>query len=72
VDNVQFIDFPVVESQITSSDVRNMPSRQSGHLEYNLLQEERSFLADENTCVIDNLVGWYGEELKLNKDNLLN
>jgi hypothetical protein len=73
VDNLRFTDGPVVVSQISSSDAKYMPLRQSGHLEYNLLQRERIFLTDDNTCVIDSCVGLYGKagkELKLNKDKI--
>ncbi len=34
LDNVQFIDDPIVCSQITSSDPANMPLRQAGYLQY--------------------------------------
>ena len=71
VDNVQFIDDPVVGSQITSSNPSTMPLRQAGHLEYNFTKQETKFLTTENTCVIDNLVGLYGKELKLNKKKII-
>ena len=71
VDNVQFIDDPVVGSQITSSNPSTMPLRQAGHLEYNFTKQETKFLTTENTCVIDNLVGLYGKELNLNKDKII-
>ena len=71
LDNVQFIDDPVVGSQITSSDPVNMPLRQAGHIEYSFTTQETKYLTTENTCVIDNLVGVYGKELKLNKDNII-
>jgi hypothetical protein len=70
VDNVQFIDDPVVGSQITSSNPFTMPLRQAGHLEYNFTKQETKFLTTENTCVIDSLVGLYGKELKLNKKKI--
>jgi len=70
--NVQFIDDePIRTSQITSSNVKQMPLRQVGHLQYNFTQQETKFLTNENTCVIDNLYGLYGKELKLNKDKII-
>ena len=48
-----------------------MPLRQFTHLDYNFTKEEKKYLSSENTCVIDNLIGVYGKELKLNKDKLI-
>ena len=72
IDSIQFIDDPIVESQITSSDPKNMPLRQTGVLEYNFTIQETKYLLNENTCVIDNLVGLYGETLNINKDKPIN
>ena len=72
VDKVDFIDdSPVVSSQIQSSNPRNMPLRQASYIEYNFTKQETIYLTNENTCVIDNLVGLYGKELKLNKDDVI-
>ena len=71
LDNVQFIDGPVVGSQITSSNPANMPLRQAGYIQYNFTEQETKYLLNENTCVIDNLVGLYGQELKLNRDKII-
>ena len=71
LDNVQFIDGPVVGSQITSSNPANMPLRQAGYIQYNFTEQETKYLLNENTCVIDNLVGLYGKELKLNRDKII-
>ena len=70
IDSVHFIDDPVVDSQITSSDTRHMPLRQFTHLDYDFTTEEKKYLSTKNT-VIDNLIGVYGKELKLNKDKLI-
>ena len=69
--SVQFIDDPIIESNITASDSRNMPLRQATYLEYSFTEEEKKYLLHENTCVIDNLLGLYGKELKLNKNKLI-
>ena len=71
IDSVNFIDDPIQGSQITSSDTRNMPLRQFSHLDYSFTKEEKKYLSVENTCVIDNLIGVYGKDLKLNKDKLI-
>jgi len=72
VDKVDFIDdSPVVSSQIQSSNPRNMPLRQASYIEYNFTKQETIYLTNENTCVIDNLVGLYGKELKLNRDDII-
>ncbi len=71
IDDVQFIDEPIVESQIKSSDPSNMLLRQAGYIEYSFTEQEPKYLTTENTCVIDNLVVVYGKELKLNKDNII-
>ena len=71
LDDVQFIDDSVRESQIVSSDPTTMPLRQAGYIEYNFTEQETTYLTNENTCVIDNLVGVYGKELKLNKEKII-
>ncbi len=48
-----------------------MPLRQTTHLEYSFTTEEKNYLLHENTCVIDNLLGLYGKELKLSKKKLI-
>jgi len=71
VEHVQFIDDPIEESQITSSNPANMPLRQAGYLEYNFTEQETKYLLNDNTCVIDNLVGLYGKELKLDREKII-
>jgi hypothetical protein len=36
IDRIQFIDYRIVESQITSSNPAKMPLRHAGYLQYNL------------------------------------
>jgi hypothetical protein len=64
LDDIKFIDDPVVGSQIKSSDPSTMPLRQAGHIESSFTTQETKYLTTENTCVIDNLVGVYGKEQK--------
>ncbi len=44
IDSIQFIDDPVVGSQITSSDPSTMPLRQAGVLEYSFTEQETQYL----------------------------
>jgi hypothetical protein len=53
---------------MTTRDTKNMPLRQSSTIDYNFTIQETKYLSDENTCVIDNLVGLYGKELKMNRE----
>ncbi len=48
-----------------------MPLRQAGYLQYNFTEQETKYSLNDNTLVIDNLVGLYGKELKLNKDKMI-
>ena len=48
-----------------------MALRQVGQIQYNFTTQETKYLTTDNTCVIDNLVGLYGKELKLNRDNII-
>jgi hypothetical protein len=34
-------------------------------------EQETEYLLNDNTCVVDNLVGLYGKELKLNRDKMI-
>jgi hypothetical protein len=45
--------------------------RQAGYLQYNFTEQGTTYLLNENTCVIDNLVGLYVKEIKLNKDKMI-
>ena len=61
----------VEEGDITSRNTGDMPMRQCNTLDYNFTKQEKKYLTTENTCVIDNLIGIYGEELKLDRDGLI-
>ena len=72
VESVEVIDDDVVEEgNITSRDARDMPMRECNTVDYNFTTQETKYLSTENTCVIDNIIGIYGEELKLNRDWLI-
>jgi hypothetical protein len=40
-------------------------------LMYNCISEYREFLQNTGTCVVDNFIGMYGEELKLTRDKFI-
>ena len=70
--SVEFID-DISESSMQGQTTDNMPMRQSGHVEYNFTKEEKKFLTEKNDkCVIDNLIGLYGDKLKINERDLIN
>ena len=71
LDDIEFIDDPVVEDEMKTRDTKHMPLRQSSTIDYNFTVQETKYLSTENTCVIDNLVGLYGKELKMNRDKLI-
>ena len=71
IDDIEFIEGHVVEEEMTTRDTKNMPLRQSSTIDYNFTIQETKYLSDENTCVIDNLIGLYGKELKMNREKLI-
>ena len=72
VEGVDFMDNDVVEEgNITSRNTSDMPMRQCNTIDYNFTKQEKKYLTTENTCVIDNLIGIYGKELKLDRDGLI-
>jgi hypothetical protein len=71
LDDIEFIDDPVVEDEMKTRDTKHMPLRQSSTIDYNFTVQETKYLSSVNTCVIDNLVGLYGKELKMNRDKLI-
>ena len=48
-----------VDNKITKID--DMPMKQSSQLEYNFIDEYIEFPQNNGTCVVDNLIGMYGE-----------
>ncbi len=72
IDDINFID-TVNESSSTQLPTAKMPKKYSKHVDYSFTKEEKQFLNtdNENTCVIDNFIGMYGEELKLTRDAFL-
>jgi hypothetical protein len=73
------IEYEVEEIVITSiTEVTNTTTQQSDmsmksarQLMYNYIDEYKDYLQDTGTCVIDNFIGMYGEELKLTRDTFI-
>jgi hypothetical protein len=72
IDDVNFID-TVNESSLMQQPTANMPMKYSKHVDYSFTNEDKQFLDTESdgTCVIDNFIGMYGEELKLTREGFL-
>jgi hypothetical protein len=73
IDSINFID-TVNESSSTQQPTSQMPMKYSEHVDYSFTNKDKQFLNtdNENTCIIENFICIYGEELKLTRDALLN
>jgi hypothetical protein len=71
INNVDFIDSPVTSNNNGQSPSQ-MKMKSSSFVDYHFTPQEKKFLSDKNICVIDNLYGLYGEELKLDKNDIIN
>ncbi len=40
-------------------------------LDYNIIYEYKDFLQNKGTCVIDNFIGMYGQELKITREKFI-
>ena len=58
----------VNESGISRED---MPMKNSTQLDYNIIDEYKDFLENKGTCVIDNFIGMYGQELKITREKFI-
>jgi len=56
-----------VDDNVTKKE--DMPMKNASQLNYNIIDEYKDFLQNTGTCVIDNFIGMYGEELKITRDN---
>ncbi len=60
----------ITEVTNTTTQQADMSMRSARQLMYNYIDEYKDYLQDTGTCVIDNFIGMYGEELKLTRDTL--
>jgi 5-methylcytosine-specific restriction enzyme A len=58
----------LTETQIKKED---NAMKNATPLMYNCISEYREFLQNTGTCVVDNFIGMYGEELKLTRDKFI-
>ena len=61
----------ITEVNSTATQQVDMPMRSARQLMYNYIGEYKDYLQDTGTCVIDNFIGMYGEELKLSRDGFI-
>jgi len=61
----------VVERENTRVSKEDNAMKNATPLMYNCISEYREFLQNTGTCVVDNFIGMYGEELKLTRDKFI-
>ena len=54
-----------VDDNVTKKE--DMPMKNASQLNYNIIDEYKDFLQNTGTCVIDNFIGMYGEELGITR-----
>ena len=73
IDEINFID-TVNQSTLTHQQPSQMKMKYAEHVDYSFTKEEKKFLNKDSlngTCVIDNFIGMYGEELKITRDDFI-
>ena len=73
VDAINFID-TVNESSLTQQHPSQMKMKLAEPVEYSFTHEEKKFLNKDGltgSCVIDNFIGVYGEELKITRNDFI-
>jgi 5-methylcytosine-specific restriction enzyme A len=61
----------IVEKESTTILKEDNAMKNATPLMYNCISEYREFLQNTGTCVVDNFIGMYGEELKLTRDKFI-
>jgi hypothetical protein len=61
----------ITEVTNTATQQADMPMKSARQLMYNYIDEYKDYLQNTGTCVIDNFIGMYGEELKLTRDTFI-
>jgi hypothetical protein len=54
-----------VDDNVTKKE--DMPMKNASQLDYNIIDEYKDFLQNTGTCVIDNFIGMYVEELGITR-----
>ena len=61
----------IVEKESTAILKKDNAMKNATPLIYNCISEYREFLQNTGTCVVDNFIGMYGQELKLTRDKFI-
>jgi 5-methylcytosine-specific restriction enzyme A len=61
----------IVEKELTTILKEDNAMKNATPLMYNCISEYREFLQNTGTCVVDNFIGMYGQELKLTRDKFI-
>ena len=61
----------IVEKESTTIPKEDNAMKNATPLMYNCISEYREFLQNTGTCVVDNFIGMYGQELKLTRDKFI-
>jgi 5-methylcytosine-specific restriction enzyme A len=61
----------VVERESTTIPKEDNAMKNATPLMYNCISEYQEFLQNTGTCVVDNFIGMYGQELKLTRDKFI-
>jgi 5-methylcytosine-specific restriction enzyme A len=61
----------IVDKESTTVLKEDNTMKNATPLMYNCISEYREFLQNTGTCVVDNFIGMYGEELKLTRDKFI-
>jgi hypothetical protein len=61
----------IVEKESTTIPKGDNAMKNATPLMYNCIAEYQEFLQNKGTCVVDNFIGMYGEELKLTRDKFI-
>ena len=65
VESVDIDSITQVDDNVTKKE--DMPMKNASQLNYNIIDEYKDFLQNTGTCVIDNFIGMYGEELGITR-----
>ena len=65
VTNITIDSITQVDDNVTKKE--DMPMKHASQLDYNIINEYKDFLENTGTCVIDNFIGMYGEELGITR-----
>jgi hypothetical protein len=65
IESMEINSITQVDDNVTKKE--DMPMKNASQLDYNIIDEYKDFLQYTGTCVIDNFIGMYGEELGMTR-----